>query len=243
VALLELVGLTKRYSAVAVVDDLSFSLGPGEILGVVGPNGAGKTTMMDLIAGITRPDAGRVLFEGRDITALPPHDRCRAGVARTYQVPRPFEGMTVLENVLVGAAYGRQVKEHRERRIDQCAALLRTTNLLDRANAMAGSLTLLQRKRLELARALATHPRLLLLDEIAGGLTDAEVAELIDTIFATRTPEVGIIWIEHIMHALERVADRLMALDAGRKLIEGKPASVLRSEEVQRVYLGVGAQV
>jgi branched-chain amino acid transport system ATP-binding protein len=219
-----------------VIQDLSLALHPDEALGVVGPNGAGKTTMMNLVAGTLPVDGGRILFGGEDITHLPPHARCRAGIGRTHQVPLPFEGLTVFENVLVGAAFGRQGDGDRYR---VAFEQLERTGLAPRANRLAGSLTLLERKRLELARALATGPRVLLLDEIAGGLTEAEVAELIETIRALREEGVAIVWIEHIVHALLSVVDRLVAIDFGRMLAEGAPHKVIASPEVQRVYLGV----
>jgi branched-chain amino acid transport system ATP-binding protein len=235
-AVLETIGLKKSYGGVRVIDDLSVSLGEGEALGVVGPNGAGKTTMLNLITGTVRPDAGRVMFSGKDITGQAPHLRCREGIGRTYQVPRPFEGMSVFENVLVGATHGRC---HSERASYSCsAAALERTGLLDRANSLAGSLTLLERKRLELARALATEPKVLLLDEIAGGLTDPEVDSLIETIRSLRAEGLSIIWIEHIVHALLAVVDRLVAIDFGRKLADGPPAEVINSRELQDVYLG-----
>jgi branched-chain amino acid transport system ATP-binding protein len=234
--LLELDHLTKSYGAVKVVDDLSVSLPAGEALGVVGPNGAGKTTMLNLITGIVRPNGGRVVFDGKDLGQLSPHERCRTGIGRTYQIPRPFEGMTVFENVLVGATHGRS---HTERAsYHDCAEALERAGLLAHANDLAESLTLLQRKRLELARALATDPKVLLLDEIAGGLTDQEVTSLIATIKDLHAQGITIIWIEHIVHALLAVVDRLMAIDFGHMVTEGDPNTVINSAEVRNVYLG-----
>ena len=184
-------------------------------------------------------NGGRVLFEGRDISAASPHARCRNGIGRTFQIPRPFEDMTVFENVLVGATYGRRKTERAS--YESSALALERTGLLPRANALAGDLTLLERKRLELARALATEPRVLLLDEIAGGLTETEVEELIGTIKDLRAEGISIIWIEHIVHALLAVVDRLLAMDFGRKVAEGDPESVINSREVQDVYLGTDA--
>jgi branched-chain amino acid transport system ATP-binding protein len=238
-AFLELEGLSKSYGALKVIDDLHVHLDAGEALGVVGPNGAGKTTMLHLVAGQLRPDAGRVRFDGRDITGLPARTRCQLGLARTYQVPQPFAGMTVYENVLVGASFGRA----RGDRDPHAAALeaLELTELTSRANRLAGSLTLLERKRLELARALATGPRVLLLDEVAGGLTEPEVHQLVATIKRVRQAGVSIVWIEHIVHALLSVVDRIVAIDFGRKLIEGDPHTVMASPEVRDVYLGAEA--
>jgi branched-chain amino acid transport system ATP-binding protein len=239
VAFLELRGVSKSYGALKVIDELSVSLEAGEALGVVGPNGAGKTTMLHLAAGQLRPDAGRVRFDGRDVTDLPARTRCQLGIARTYQVPQPFAGMTVYENVLVGATFGGAGGDPQEASL----AALDRAELLGRANRLAGTLPLLELKRLELARALATGPRLLLLDEIAGGLTEPEVHQLVATVKRLREGGISIVWIEHIMHALLSVVDRIVAINFGRKLIEGDPRTVMASAEVRDVYLGseVGA--
>jgi branched-chain amino acid transport system ATP-binding protein len=238
-ALLELDGLSKSYGALKVIDDLHVRLDAGEALGVVGPNGAGKTTMLHLAAGQLRPDAGRVRFEGRDVTGLPPRRRCQLGLARTYQVPQPFSGMTVYENVLVGGTFGRGQGDGEPHQASLEA--LELAGLTASANRLAGSLTLLERKRLELARALATGPRVLLLDEVAGGLTEPEVHQLVATIGRVRRAGVSIVWIEHIVHALLSVADRIVAINFGRKLIEGDPHTVMASPEVRDVYLGAEA--
>ena len=235
--LLQVAGLTKRFGALVVVDDFTFDVAEGEALGIVGPNGAGKTTLLNLIAGDVRPETGTVSLGGVDISRLPAHQRCHRGIGRTAQIPRPFEGLTVFENVLVGATVGAggRLKGSAE---DAAIAAVGRAGMLAKVNTLAGSLTLLDRKRLELARALATQPRLLLLDEIAGGLTEAEVLALVDTIKEIHASGVSIVWIEHIVHALLRVVDRMMAVDAGRKLIEGEPQAVMASEEVRSVYLG-----
>jgi branched-chain amino acid transport system ATP-binding protein len=235
---LEVEHLTKSFG-VRVLDELSLSVRAGEALGIVGPNGAGKTTLIDVVAGDLRPDAGTVRFAGRDITRERADRRCRAGLARTAQVPRPFEQMTVFENVLAGALYGAGAPRRERDAVPLAVAALERTHLVDRANARAGSLGLLGRKRLELARALATQPTLLLLDEIAGGLTDAEVHELIDDVKAIHAEGTTIVWIEHVVHALLAVVDRMMAMSFGRKIAEGDPAVVMGSPEVQEVYLGV----
>jgi branched-chain amino acid transport system ATP-binding protein len=235
---LEVEHLTKSFG-VRVLDELSLSVGAGEALGIVGPNGAGKTTLIDVVAGDLRPDAGTVRFAGRDISRDRADRRCRAGLARTAQVPRPFEQMTVFENVLAGAMYGAGAPRRERDAVPLAVAALERTHLIARANARAGSLALLGRKRLELARALATQPTLLLLDEIAGGLTDAEVHELIDDVKAIHAEGTTIVWIEHVVHALLAVVDRMMAMSFGRKIAEGDPAVVMASPEVQEVYLGV----
>ena len=236
---IEVDGVSKRFGALLVIDELSFSLERGEALGVVGPNGAGKTTTLNMIAGDFSPTTGTIRFDGHDVTALPAHRRCRMGIGRTSQVPRPFEGLTVFENVLVGASFGGAHRGHGAR--DVAVDALRRTGMLARANVRAGELTLLERKRLELSRALSTDPEVLLLDEIAGGLTDGEVMDLIETIKGIHAAGVSIIWIEHIVHALLKVVDRMLAMDYGRKLIEGDPHGVMASDEVKNVYLGTEA--
>jgi branched-chain amino acid transport system ATP-binding protein len=235
--LLALRSVSKAFGSLRVIDDLSVSVEPGEALGVIGPNGAGKTTALNLLIGRLRPERGAVVFAERDVTTTPPHARCRAGIALTHQIPHPFEALTVFENVLVGGIFG----GGRTERSAHAAALaaLALTGLADRANTRAGTLTLLERKRLELARALATAPRVLLLDEIAGGLGEPEVLELVEVIRRVHREGVAIVWIEHIVHALRSVVGRLAVIAAGRLLTDGPPDEVMRSPEVQRVYLGI----
>jgi branched-chain amino acid transport system ATP-binding protein len=236
--LLSFEGVSKNFGALKVTDNLSFEVEKGEALGVLGPNGAGKTTVFNLITGGLAPNAGRIQFNGRDITKLTPHERCRAGIGRSYQVALPFEGMTVFENLLVGAMFGDSGRSEHEAN-DRCVELLDRTGLLDKANRMAGSLTLLDRKRLELARALATRPELLLLDEIAGGLTEQEAHALVDLVNDIRAQGVSIVWIEHVVHALLAVASRLLVINFGVKLAEGEPRTVMASPDVNRVYMGI----
>jgi branched-chain amino acid transport system ATP-binding protein len=197
VALLRLAGVSKNFGALKVVDDLTLDVAEGEALGILGPNGAGKSTMFGLIAGELRPSAGSIRFLDREITHVPAHARCRLGIGRSYQIPRPFGDMTVFENLLVGAAFG--AKRREADCYDLCIDVLGRTGLLGKANAMARSLTLLERKRLELARALATMPKILLLDEIAGGLTESECGELIQTIKALHAAGTTIVWIEPVL--------------------------------------------
>jgi branched-chain amino acid transport system ATP-binding protein len=230
--------VSKSFGALKVTDDLSFEVTKGEALGILGPNGAGKTTVFNLITGGLAPDAGQIRFNGQDVARLAPHKRCRAGIGRSYQVALPFEGMTVFENALVGAMYGGQVYSTSEAN-DRCVDALDRSGLLDKANRMAGSLTLLDRKRLELARALATGPELLLLDEIAGGLTEAEAHELVELVNEIRAQGVTIVWIEHVVHALLAVASRLLVINFGAKLAEGEPRTVMASLDVKRVYMGI----
>ena len=195
--------------------------------------------MFNLITGDLRPDAGEIWLAGRNVTPDAPHLRCRAGIARSYQIPRPFENLTVFENLLVGAVHGQG--KHERDVVDGCAEILERCHLMRRANALAGSLTLLERKRLEMARALATRPRVLLLDEIAGGLTEGECLELIDTIRAIHASGTSIIWIEHIVHALMAVVGRLLVLNFGRKIAEGDPRTVMAMPDVREVYVGIAA--
>ena len=236
--LLELVGVSKQFGTLTVLENLNVAIKSGSALGVVGPNGAGKTTMLNILAGDLAPSSGSVLFEGADVTSVPSHQRSRKGIGRTSQIPRPFEGLTVYENILVGATFGRG-KLRKSKSINQaCSFALETTGMTSKANVVAGQLTLLERKRLELARALAIEPSVLLLDEIAGGLTEMEVHDLVATIKLIRTTGITLIWIEHIVHALLEVVDQLLAIDYGRMLMCGEPKSVMASPEVQSIYLG-----
>jgi branched-chain amino acid transport system ATP-binding protein len=236
-AILEITALSKRFGALTVADAIELALDQGEALGIIGPNGAGKSTLFNLIAGIVKPDTGRISFGGRDITGTSPMQRCIGGIGRTFQIPQPFEKLTVFENVLVAATFGGRRSEAAV--TAECAHILDDTGLLAQANIAAGGLTLLERKRLELARALATRPRILLLDEIAGGLTDAECAVLIDTIGAIHRRGMSIIWIEHVLHALTAVVSRLVVLDFGRLIAGGRPDAVMASREVREIYLGI----
>jgi branched-chain amino acid transport system ATP-binding protein len=237
--LLRLEAVSKSFGALRVIDGLSLELRAGEALGIIGPNGAGKSTMFNLISGDLSPSAGRVFFAGEDITNLPAHARCRGGIGRSYQIPHSFAGMSVFENLLVAAAFGLGRRE--AACYADCLDILARTGLLPKANLAAGRLTLLERRRLELARALATGPKLLLLDEIAGGLTDSECRELIAAIRTVHEGGVSIIWIEHVVHALLAVVDRLIVIDFGRRVAEGEPAAVMADPAVQQIYLGVEA--
>jgi len=237
--LLEVAGLKKSFGSIVVADDLDLAIAHAEAVGIIGPNGAGKTTLFNLISGSLSPNGGIIRFDGRDLASMPPQARCRAGIGRTHQIPQPFEKLTVFENLLVGAVYGR-LKTEREV-AQSCGEILDRLGLLKRANTPAGSLTLLERKRLEMARALATAPRLLLLDEIAGGLTEAECAELVATIREIRRNGVAILWIEHVVHALFAVIDRLVVLNFGRKIAEGSPQEVMHLPEVHQIYIGIEA--
>jgi branched-chain amino acid transport system ATP-binding protein len=231
--------ISKRFGAVVVANAVDFALAEGEALGIIGPNGAGKTTLFGIASGTVSPDAGRVLFAGTDITRLAPEHRCRMGIGRSFQIPQPFNGMTVFENLVVAAAFG---GGHRERDVyPRCVALLEQCGLAAKANRLAGSLTLLDRKRLELARALATQPRVLLLDEVAGGLTEHECAALVGLIRDIRRTGISIIWIEHVVHALIAGVDRLLVLYGGGFIGEGAPQAVIASPAVREIYMGIPA--
>ena len=234
--ILELDDISKRFGHLKVADAISFGVAEGEALGIVGPNGAGKTTLFSLISGALRPDRGHVRLLGKDVTAASPQARCAAGIARTHQVPRPFASLTVFENVLVGAWFATRRSE--KDAAELCGAVLERTGLLRHANKLAGALPLLDRKRLELARALATQPRVLLLDEIAGGLTEGECAVLVEMIRAIGASGVSILWIEHIVHALLAVVTRLVVLNFGQVVAEGEPRAVMASQAVREIYLG-----
>ena len=238
---IEATGLSKSYGALQVTRDVSFALPSGVALGVIGPNGAGKTTLFNLLTGTVRADRGTVRFFGADITAKDARTRTGLGIARSFQVPQPFGGLTLFENTLVAATFGQNLSEAAARPV--AIEALRRTGLLSKATKRAGELGLLDRKRLELARSIATHPKLLLLDEIAGGLTDAECAELIELILEIKASGVTIIWIEHVLHALMRVVDRVMVLDFGQKIAEGEPHAIMQSPEVAAIYLGLEPEV
>jgi branched-chain amino acid transport system ATP-binding protein len=237
--LLALHDVRKSYGAVKVTDGITLSVEPGQTLGILGPNGAGKTTLFNLISGDVRVDGGRVEYDGRDVTALKPHQRCRSGIGRSYQVPQPWGHMSVFENLVTAACFGGGQPERQAWETAQ--QVLQKTGLTAHANKPAGGLTLLNRKRLELARALATAPKLLLLDEIAGGLTEPEAKQLVDELKRIKAEGVTMIWIEHVVHALLSIADRLFVINFGQKLAEGEPHAVMADPEVRRVYMGMEA--
>ena len=235
--ILALQNVSKSFGALKVTDNVSFDVPKGQARGIIGPNCAGKSTLFNLITGNIRADGGAVQFDGQDVTRTPPMQRCLAGMGRSFQIPQPFGNLTVFENLVVAATHGQNLAEAQV--TEHCANVLARTELLGRANQPASSLSLLQRKRLELARAMATGPKLLLLDEIAGGLTEAECDALIDTIRAIHAEGVTIIWIEHVLHALNSVVERLLVLDFGRIIGMGDPAEVMDSREVREIYLGI----
>ncbi|WP_339757588.1 ABC transporter ATP-binding protein [uncultured Hoeflea sp.] len=235
--ILKLQGVSKSFGALKVTDDVSFEVPAGEALGIIGPNGAGKSTLFNLITGNLLPDTGSIAFMGTDVTRVAPMHRCISGVGRSFQIPQPFDKLTVFENLLVAATHGRGCSEREAQQ--QCGEILERTELIGSANALAGSLSLLQRKRLELARAMATGPKLLLLDEIAGGLTEGECIALVETIRSIHREGVTIIWIEHVLHALNRVVERLLVLDFGKMIGLGEPEAIMASKNVKEIYLGI----
>jgi branched-chain amino acid transport system ATP-binding protein len=234
--LLELDQVTKRFGRVVIAEKLSFSIGAGDTVGIVGPNGAGKTSLFGLISGDLSPDAGEISFAGRTVTRLNSAARCRLGIGRTYQVPRPFADMTVFENLLVAAQQGAGLR--RRASYATAAEALDRTGMTGEANVPAARLGLLQRKRLELARALASRPKLLLLDEVAGGLTDPEVAQLVEIVRGVNAEGIAVIWIEHVVRALTPVVSRLICLAGGAFVGDGTPAEVLATPAVREVFLG-----
>jgi branched-chain amino acid transport system ATP-binding protein len=237
--ILSLEAISKSFGAVVIADELDLELARGEALGMLGPNGAGKTTLFGIITGTIAADSGRLIFDGRDVTRFSPVQRSRLGMARSFQVPQPFGGMTVFENLVVAAAC---VRNLRESEVYQLAAqTLAECDLLDRANQKAGTLTLLDRKRLELARALATRPRILLLDEVAGGLSEPECEALVALIKKVRQTGISLVWIEHIMHALIAVVDRIVVLAGGAIIADDEPHAVIRNPRVAEIYMGIPA--
>lgn len=233
--LLEVKGLGKRFGGVRAVADLSLQVAAGEIVGLIGPNGSGKTTTFNLITGLLRPDAGRVRFAGRDITGLPPHDVCARGLCRTFQVARPFRELTVFRNVIAATLLHHPSPADAVR---QAAELVRLVGLDARADAEAGSLTTIDQRRLEVARALGTEPRLLLLDETMAGLTPTEVDEAMRLIAGLRDRGVTLLVVEHLMRAIMTLSDRVVVMDQGAKIAEGPPAAIAADPRVVRAYLG-----
>jgi branched-chain amino acid transport system ATP-binding protein len=235
--MLNLHALSKSFGALNVLSNLNLSVPQGEVLGIIGPNGAGKTTLFNLIAGVQTPSSGEIQFEGKDLSRTKVWDRCRLGIARTYQVPKPFANMSVFENVLAAGLHGggEKMRDAAER----AEEVLETVELDHRKNTPAGDLSLLDLKRLELAKALGSNPRMLLLDEIAGGLTDAECDSLLAIIGGVRDRGATIVWIEHVIHALRRMADRIAVLHGGTIIVSGTPDEVLQDAHVKQVYLGV----
>lgn len=234
--MLELASVSRAFGGLRVIDKVDFRLEPGEIVGILGPNGAGKTTLFNMIAGVLPPSGGRIVFENRDVTAMKAWDRCRLGIGRTYQIPKPFTHMSTFENVMVAAIHGGRSSMAQAKA--EAGAILARTGLARHALTPAGQLALLDTKQLELAKALAVKPRLLLLDEIAGGLTEAECDVLLGTIVDVYKSGVTIVWIEHVIHALRRLVTRLAVLSGGGFIAVGAPQEVLADQRVKEAYLG-----
>ena len=225
------------YGRIKILSDLTFEVKEGEVFGVIGPNGCGKTTMFNALLGLIMPTKGEIIFKGQNITKKSPNERCKMGIGRTYQVPRPFENMSVFENVLLAAVYGGKHSEKNGTLVAEEA--LRQTGLFEKRNIQSGKLTLLDRKRLEIARALGTEPSLLLLDEVAAGLTEAEVRDVMELVESLKQSGLTIIWIEHVIETMVKSTDTLMCMSEGTKLLVGNPVEVMGSKQVEEVYLGV----
>ena len=234
--LLNATGIDKRFGALIVLENVDFAVAENEVIGIVGPNGAGKTTLMNVLSGTYPPDAGKIILNEVDVTGASASLRCRNGLSRTHQIPRPFLGMTVFENVFVAASHGAGVSQAQA--YDITTESLRFCGMVNLANRRADNVGLLDRKRLELARALATKPKILLLDEIGGGLTDGEASELVETIRELSRRGISIVWIEHIVHVLLQVAKRLICMDGGKIIADGEPHSVMTNKTVVEAYLG-----
>ncbi|NTV89823.1 MAG: ATP-binding cassette domain-containing protein [Clostridiales bacterium] len=225
------------YGRMKILHDLSFEVKKGDVFGVIGPNGCGKTTMFNALIGLITPTAGEIIFKGHNVTKMSANSRCRLGIGRTYQVPRPFEDMSVFENVLVAAVHGAGLSEHAAR--PKCKEALQLTGLYDKREMRSGALTLLDRKRLEVARALGTQPELLLLDEVAAGLTEAEVEDVMKLVADLKESGYSIIWIEHVIQTMVKSTNVLMCMSDGSNLLIGNPLEVMNSKVVEEVYLGV----
>lgn len=235
---LEVKGLTKRFGGFVALQDVALHLNAGERLGLIGPNGSGKTTLINCISGALYNDAGTIAFEGHDITRMPPHRRARLGLARSFQIPKPFHSMTVLENLRVPLEYAAWSRAEHRRIVDEAMSVLETMRLQNRAHVSSGALTQVEMRKLELARALAAKPRLLVSDEAMAGLSGSEVDEILEILYALNGRGVAVIMIEHVMRAVMKFSERIAVLVAGRKIADGDPQTVVANEEVIKAYLG-----
>lgn len=233
--------VSKRFGGLVALNNVSLELRRGEILGLIGPNGAGKTTLFNVISGVYKPDAGQVLFQGRDISHLPSYQRCHLGIARTFQITKPFHGLSVLENVAVGAYFGSSKRSTLTAAREQALAILELMGLSRRKAELASNLTLSERRKLELARAFATQPEVLLLDEVVAGLNPSEVLEMLEVIRHIRDSGGTVLMIEHVMKAVMGVSERIAVLHHGEILAEGSPEEIVRDDRVIAAYLGDAA--
>jgi branched-chain amino acid transport system ATP-binding protein len=236
VPILSVAGVTKSFGGLVVIRDLSFDIQTGEAVGLMGPNGAGKTTLLNVIAGEYKPDSGAIKFDGNDITALPPHKICHLGIARTYQIPLPFVNLTAMQNMVVAARFGRGLGKAAAER--EASEILDIVGLSERKDTLAKDLATITLKVLELARALATKPALVLLDEVAAGLTEAEIPQLLDTLKKVRAMGTTFLLIEHVISVMMQAVDRIVVMDEGTKIAEGTPNKIMKDKKVMEAYFG-----